>query len=224
MTRLHLDFRFVGIERELWALEQFLRVVEPQIGYLRDQDRIRTEAALREARYKWEDPETQEAFQDLDERAESVFPRFLRAPFLISLWACYESAIFEIAAERGQALSSKLRLRDIRGDDFLDGAQRYFDAVLGELLEEDPVRLRTLADLLVIRNILAHANGQARLISPERLRNLKLVLARHPSVVLDDDYLRPSPDLLTTCYAAVEGSLRALVNRIRGGPAVRPAE
>ncbi len=97
MPKIHIDFRLTEIEYELWALGQFLEFLEPQIVYLRDQDASRTFAQLRESGWDHDEGEIQLAAQELSERQDYVVPRFMRGPFLVSLWACYEAAVGEVA-------------------------------------------------------------------------------------------------------------------------------
>ena len=220
MTRLRLDLRFVEIEREIAALLHFVNQLEGGIQQLIDQDRVKTEREIRGAHQAWDEPEIRMAHDALEDRAVNVYPRMMRGPFVVLLWACYESAVYGIARERQGALNARLALKNIRGEHFLDAALRYFAAVLNEPLDTDDDRLRQLEDLLIVRHVIAHGNGQAHLINKTARRRLASVLQRTPTLGLDDEYLRISHQFLLDCYDAVDMSLSALIDRIRG-PSVR---
>lgn len=222
MVKIHLDLRLIEIEYELWALGEFLNYMEPQIAHLADQDRVQTFAKLREAGWEHDETEVQLAIQELSERHDYVIPRFMRGPFIVALWACYEAAVSEIAVYRKRQQGATLDLRELRGDNFLTRARRYFDAVLDSALELDEARYHRLADLLAVRNALAHANGQRRGMSFEAWDRLTEILRRHDTppdeyrgiVVLSAEYVRHA-------FEDINASARDLVNRARGGPSRR---
>lgn len=221
MPRFAFDLRFVEIEAELWALGEFLHVIEPQVQYLIKQDEVRMRADLSEQRLPWEDPDVQAAFQEHDERASRVFPRFLRAPFVVALCATYESAIEELALASAKASGRDLQLKDIKANSWFAAAQKYFKAVLLIPLDGNIERLHFIADLFVVRNAVAHANGNVRSIPERKLEQLKEVSRRHAGQIAVDDLVMLEPSFLEAAYTNVDGSVRALVDTIRGGPAVR---
>lgn len=220
MPRFRIDLRFIEIEAELWALGEFLHVIESQVQYLIKQDEVRMRADLAEQHLPWEDPEVQAAFEEHDLRVSHVFPRFLRTPFVVALCATYESAIEELAGDLATSTRRNLRLRDIRANSWLDSARKYFDAVLSIPLDGNTERLRFIEDLFVVRNAIAHANGQVRSIPDSKLRRLKEVGSRHPGVVIGEIVMLDGA-FLEEAYENVNGSVRALVDMVRGGPVVQ---
>jgi hypothetical protein len=220
MPKFTLDLRFVFLERELWALGEFLKVIEPQVTYLCDQDRIQTHARLSEQGYTWDDADLQLGLQDLDQRARIVFPRLLRNPFLVTLWAAYESGVAQIAADLARTTNTGLMLRDIRAHNSLDSAIKYYAEVVRTVLDLDNDRLGRLARLQALRNVVAHANGEQRAVSSERWNAVEKLLAGMPEVSVHDGYLIVSEEYLTAAYRDVSESLLDLIQRVRG-PSVR---
>ena len=216
--RIRFDPRFVEIEHELWALGEYLQWVEPQIEELRLKDKERIEKELSDQGLPWDDADVQVAYQEIQERAENVFPRFLRGPFLTALWASYESGVKELADNIARSQSLDLRLKNIQGKHFVDEAERYFNTVLEIFLDQDDGRLERIADLLQIRNIFAHANGQERGVPKEKRPKIADLLSRN-GIGFVDGYLNASPEYLARAFEDVDGSLRTLVNKVRGGPA-----
>jgi hypothetical protein len=221
MTRITVDFRFIEIEKEIWAVGEYLKTVSSQTNYLIDQDRIRTEAMLKEAGATWDDADTQLEFQDMHERALTVFPRFMRAPCITAIWACYESGTIELADYVAKSTNKKLRLRDVRGDHFLDAAVKYYSTVLATPLDESDDRIARLKDLMVLRNAVAHANGLARAVPPDKWKAVEELARRRPNLSIEDGYVNPSEEYLQEAYSDMSSSLRALVLRVRGGPTMR---
>lgn len=223
MPRFTVDLRFVEIESELWALGEFLRVIESQVQYLIAQDEVRMRAELREQGLPWEDPDVQLAFQEHDARAKRVFPRFMRAPFLVALCATYESAIEELANGQAKATKRSLLLKDIQARSWFNAARKYFEAVLLVPMDENPERLTAIGELFEIRNAFAHGNGQMRSVPDSKLKRLEEIIRQHSGEIsIDDGLLTLESVFLKNAFANVDGSIRELVNKIRGGPAVRP--
>lgn len=219
MPHISFDMRFVENEYDLWALGEFHSVIEPQLQYLRDQDRVRAMAELAEQGAA-DDEAWALAHQELDERAEHVLPRFFRGPFIVALWAAYESTLVNVADRLAEAREKTLRLADIRGGNLLDRARKYFDGYLDFPLDADAARTRRIADLYQIRNTLVHGNGQLRSRSREQRKILSKVLARYPTLSTERDTLLISAEYTRDILRDVDQSARDLVLRARGRPAV----
>lgn len=222
---VRIDLRYVDIEYELWALGQFLELIEPQIKRLQEQDQAKIFEELRQKGWDHDEYELQRASEELHERQNFVIPRFMRGPFLIALWACYEAGVGELADGRRREIGAKLSMQEIRGGDFLGRARRYFDAVLGIPLDTDEARYARLAELSIVRNSLAHANGQQCWMRKGDWECVSGTLARYGAppgdsrgvIVIPDAYLRRA-------YDDVNSSLLDLVFRVRGGPAFVKSE
>ena len=216
MVLIQFDPRFIEIEYELWALGHLRTVIEEQIAFLRAQDTLKTYAELKEQGWYHDEGERQLASQELDERQDYVIPRFFRGPFVVSLWASYESAVVEVAGYLGRHSGAALALHDIRARSELKQFRKYFDAVLKRPLDESKERLEWIEDIRVIRHALAHANGQQRAIPDDKWRLVSEVLTRRGRppdeyrgvVILSETFVREA-------YEAVNSSLRDLVVRAR---------
>ncbi len=220
MVKITVDFRFVFLERELWALSEFYDVIEPQIKYLQDQDRIRSHARWKELGYEWEDADLQLELQDLDQRAKTVFPRLLRNPFVVTLWAAWESGIPQVAADLARTKKVR-RFRKLPRRSFLDSAVEYFTSTLHFPLDLDATRLARLRTLQTLRHVIAHANGEQRSVPRGQWSRLAAIVAQDATIATLEDYVIVSESFLATAHADVVGSLRELIQRVRG-PAVRP--
>lgn len=213
---MRIDLRFVGIEYELWALGRMLHEIEPTIKRLASQDKRKTLKELEEGGWSHDEAETSLAFQDIHEMQTYVLPRFLRAPFVVSLWSTYESGVQSIATElRTYLHSPNLRLSQLRGD-FFERGRRYFDAVLGLPLEDASDLLTRLRDLYQVRNAIVHANGLKEAMPDEEWTRLGEVVLRHGmELSAGRGMLIPAESYLSEAYRDVGASLRGLVERAR---------
>ena len=85
-------------------------------------------------------------------------------------------------------------------------------------------RLARISDLYEFRNALAHANGQFRALTPGKSKALDALLSRYPTNEVEQGYFIPSAEYVAAAFGDVDASLRDLVHRVRGGPAVRIEE
>jgi hypothetical protein len=220
VTKFTIDFRFAEIHYELWALGHFLQLTETQIASLGQQEEKRTLAELRDNGWDHDDAEVDIAYQQLHDIQQIVVPRYLRGPIVISLWSCYEAGLKEVASYQQNLAKARLRLGEIRGNDFIDSAERYFDVVLRFPVDVDKPRLKRLNDLQKIRHFLVHQNGQLRLTPPDKKKQMNAVLERcglqaddtHDVVVITASFLKQAFD-------DVNGSLHDLISRLRSAPA-----
>ena len=209
-----LDFRFVEIDYELWALGEYLDALERQLPTIADEKRAQTHAYLQAEGLDWDDPEAALAFQELYEVVENVLPRFLRGPFLVTLWALYESAVTEIANYLRQQQNQALKLQDIRGD-FLDRARKYFDHVLGFPLCTDTRTWERLRMLMILRNALAHANGRVEAVSEQAREKIRNWTRMGVGVAIENGNLLFTEAFVRETYALVRESLAGLIERVR---------
>lgn len=214
MPPLNFYLRFVELSYEVWALGEHLKVIEPQLQFLRDQGALHVAADLRERGVEGDDSERQLAYQEYWDRTDNILPRYFRGTFLIALWAVYESSVQEVA-DHHRVQKKLTRRMPKRGGSFPKRARDYFDREIQEVLDLKSGRLDRIDDLYVIRNALAHANGQLRWVAPDKLQELEGVLAKHPQLLVDDRFIVPTTEFLHVAYSDIDGSLRSLVDRAK---------
>ena len=221
MPRIEIDFRFVEIEYEFWALSEFLQIIDPQLNNLGNKEQRRRFAELREMGWDRDEGEVQVLSQELDEICERVLPRFFRGPFVIAVWAAYEAAVTEIARYLRQEKNLALELADIRGHDFITRARKYFTNVLATSLDPNEARLKRLAELLEVRNALAHGNGQRRATPENKWNRLKALMQSGTGLSENNGFLTLSSEFVSRALEDAKESAKDLICRVGGGPPVR---
>ena len=171
--KIKLDFRLLEVSMELSTLEKHLELIEAQI------ERGQKEAwSNRKAKTMELEPDDEAEWsfivQEYDYQVGFVLPRVLRNPFLVSLFAVYESAVTEIAKAIQRKKGVGISIDDLKGD-FLQRSKNYYEHVLQfqlALSNDSWQRLMLLSDL---RNAIAHTNGRLDMISSRtRQRILKI--------------------------------------------------
>jgi len=158
-----IDFRLVDVSMELYALEDHLELLEKHIEHTAESERLIRDDAIRKYNSTPNDPEWHEAHQNYDHKIDFLLPRFFRGPFLVSLYAVYESAVTEIARliqkKQGQAIS----ISDIKGE-FLNRAKKYYKHILRFEFCDDNTAWQYLTMLSILRNAFAHTNGRIEML------------------------------------------------------------
>lgn len=213
---MKIDLRYAGIEYELWALGHMLSVIEPAIDRLSEEGEMDILERLRRDGWEDDEAERQFAWQDISEIQEHVLPRFMRGPFVVALWACFEASVRAVARTMQAEAHSTNSLDDLRTPRFPLRARSYFREQFNLALDEDDARFERLTDLYVVRNGLAHTNGLREGMTPREWTGLQDALARSGTdagtfplaVVLTREYVEQA-------YGDVIECLRSLLARAR---------
>jgi hypothetical protein len=209
-----IDFTFINIEHELWALSDLLQVLEQQMPMLAKQQHDNSFEELRRQGFDDDIAERDNASYMAYHFAEVALPRLLRGPFLISLWSLAESTINDVAKRLEKKLGKALGFKDIRGKDNLDQARKYFESVLQFPLCSDATTFNALDRLRILRNAFAHANGQITLVKSDQVL-LKDWALSEKSIAIDGEYLVPSAQYSKDIYTLVDAWIRDLLKRTR---------
>ena len=205
--RRRIYMPLLEVEVELGVLEEHLSIIE---GHL--ERSIRTATCELRSEIQGLTPDDYDQWdiphQLHDYKVEITLPRILRNPFLVSLFAVYESAVETVAElvqkEKGQARS----LNDTRGN-FLERAEKYYRCDLQFDLSTDDERWERLIVLSRLRNAIAHTNGRWEAIEKKtRCRLLKQegVEEYLGFVIVSETFLRET-------VAMVKGELEDLLKR-----------
>ena len=211
----NVDFRLTGVSLELITLDTHLKLIEEQIEQSRKAAKCELESELRKIspdEFVGDDWETWDLLhQDYYYHVGVVLPRTLRSPFLVTLFTVYEAAVTEIARFIQKRQSQKLSLNDIREDNLLDRAKKYYEYVLQFELSTSNRSWERLTVLSDLRNAMAHANGRLDMVrSGVRSRILRRegVDDKFGYMIVNGTFLRETFDL-------VKRDLEDLVDRCK---------
>jgi hypothetical protein len=213
VVKLNVDFRLLETRIELTGLREALQIMESQIQFLGEQRKSQAEAALKalaDQGVPWEDGDVHLTIQERDYAVEHLYPRLFRGPFLMTLWAIYESGVKEVARFVKRIKKVELDIDEIRDSDVRGQAKRYFEAVLDVRFASDPARAGDLGKLYKLRNAFAHANGRtASLRSDVRKTVESMIEEGH----LDESlgYVIPTKAYLASACDTVHFELTKLV-------------
>ena len=205
------DYGLDDIRVELFALEDFLALVEKQIDSLRQTAEVVLDADISRQRLSPDDGEWLLARSEYDEHVEVFRPRFFRGPFLVALYAVHEAAVTEIAGlmQKKQGRNESLDGRR----DFLGHAKRYFEQTLHFELCPDNTAWERLKMLSELRNAIAHTNGRVDLLKKSSQEKIQEWEKKNIGIEVISGYITVSSDFLHEVFRHVRGSLEDLMGR-----------
>jgi len=162
----------------------------------------------------YDDPEYHLEQQELDYLIEVALPRIFRGPFLLSLYAVYESAVTEIAALIQKKKAIKMSINDLKGD-FLEKANKYFSDVLQFPLFLGNEAWQKINMLFVIRNAIAHTNGRIEMLNKSARQKIANWENQKRGISSTSGYLVVEEQFLKDTLKIVSNSLSDLINRYK---------
>lgn len=212
--KINIDFRLLDVSLELNALDDHYELIEKQITHLNRVEKEALDQYRKKENLTPEDPEWDFARQEFDRKVEFLIPRFFWGPFIVSVYAVFETSVMEIARLMQYSLKQGIALNDLRGD-FLERAKKYYKHVLNFDLycnDKDWQQIKILTD---IRHAIAHANGRVDMLSDGIKRKLKEIENQNIGISIYYNYLIVDPCFSKEAFSAVKSILENLVDRYK---------
>lgn len=160
-------FSFKG--HEIWTLEWDLYVLKAQLDFVKEQIPLQTQKQKHELDKKLADYDQSDEVEaaiawneirDYRLWVDEELPRLVINPFIVSVWALYESVLSDLAAILQEKRGKSLGLSDIKGKHMVQRADKYFTHVLQFPIDYSEDRKAKLNFLGAFRNAIAHSNGK----------------------------------------------------------------
>jgi hypothetical protein len=189
LLQMELGYPGISFGYHAWALGAYLESLEHIVGLAQEQYQVRGEKDLEKRRDEFEPEELVQRLDEVKEAAHEHIPRYARLSALIPIWGLFESSVEDITAYVAKRAGVKLKLNEIRAENFLVKVQKYYAGVLEIPLPWSKQDNDEAATLYEIRNAIAHRNGQFRDAPPEKRRKIEALVARTAGVVMHRNQL-----------------------------------
>ena len=204
-----IAFRLIGISSDLDILKAHLEHIEEQEKQLRlSAEDIRNDLLKDRSSLNQDDREAHRQFAQgvYDEYVEFRLPRIFHNPFLVSLYAVYESAVIEIAKLTQERKGVKVSSMSI-----VDAKKCCRDTLKFNLTKNS----QSLERLTELRNAIAHANGHLELVREKKRNKIKKWIKQ--DIGIEDDYgdIIVSGAFVREAVEIVKGELENLIERLK---------
>jgi hypothetical protein len=208
---MKLDMGYPGISfgYHSWALGAYLDSLENFIGIAKEQYRTRAKHDL-EKRKDENEPEDyyNQNLNEIDEAADEHIPRYARMAAIVPLWGIFELTIIDITNYIARKESAKLKLKEIKAGNIIEQITKYYGGVLNITLPWSDAQIKEITLFYIIRNAVAHRNGQYQDDTEQRKREIKSAVSKIDGVYLhgfelhiSGEYIEASTNLVFTMIA-----------------------
>jgi hypothetical protein len=212
--KINIDFRLLDVSLELDALKAHYELIEKQITHLNQVEKEALEEYLAKENLTPEDGEWELARQNFDHKVDFLLPRFFWGPFIVSLYAVFETSVMEIARLIQKNMKQGISINDLRGD-FLERAKKYYKNVLNFELYRNETDWQYIKILTDIRHAIAHANGRMDMLKDEPKKKIKELEKQDIGVSSYYNYLLVDSHFSKKAFSAIGSILNDLVERYK---------
>jgi hypothetical protein len=210
----NFDFRLLDVSLEIDALDDHFQLISTQIEHLRKIEQSSLEEYRREKKLTPDDPEWDMSRQEFNHKVEFLLPRFFWSPFLVTLYAIYETAVTEIARLIQRSQGNNVAMNDFRGD-LLERADKYYKCILEfELCSSNKTweRIKMLAEL---RNAIVHVNGRIDMLKEKSRNKIQSWKNQNIGISAHYNFLLIDETFAKETFAQVRLSIEDLVERYK---------
>ena len=229
--RLRLGLGYPGginFDYHSWALAVYLDSLEESINSAQKHYRLRAKRALEKVRDEYPCPVQYADEEDLIDRdADEHIPRYAHMSALVPIWGIFESTVDGITGYVSKREAAKVKFKEIRAQDFLRRVEKYYGGVLKISLPWSKKEKKQMDVLYIVRNAIAHRNGQFLDASEDRKKEIRkavnatsgLSIVRG-TLVVSAEYVRSAANLV---FKLIDELNQIVVERY-DGPTIREEE
>lgn len=212
--KIKIDFRLCDVYQELHALEEHYKIIEKQILHLNNIEKEKLDKYREKGNLNPEDAEWDISRQEYDYKIDFLLPRLFWGPFIVSLYAVFETSVMEIANLMQKSIKHEIALNDLRGN-FLERAKKYYKSVLNFKLYCNNTDWQNIKYLTDIRHAIAHANGRIDMLNYKINKKMKELEKHNIGVSSNYNYILVDSHFSKKVFSAVKSILEDLVDRYK---------
>lgn len=209
------DYPGLRIAGEFMALERHLELLQGTVPYVRDQYVLRFRRELERKYSEGPIAEIVERNKELSWVTNRLVPQFFLNPFLVSLSAALELAIFEIADYVRKREQVRFRLADLGRNATRDRLHLYMETVFRQQVPFAAAKYQLLDDLQILRNSIAHTNASLRFERDDRrLREIEALAKKNIGVTIEEDTIIVSETFLAEALRIASAYLTEMIQYV----------
>lgn len=208
------EYPGLRIAGEFHALERYLALLAEFVPHIQDQSRVRLLAELKRKSPGLGPEDLKEEVEQLKWVTESLVPQFFFGAFVVALWAGFESAVTELAQYIRKRENVRLSIADLREPNTRKRLDLYLETITRQPIAATAQNARRIDDLQLVRNCLAHANGDLRLQREERKKQIEALAGANVGVFIRENSVVVSEEFIRTCFASVEDFVNGLLAQV----------
>jgi hypothetical protein len=208
------DYPWLRISGTLSAVEEYLKLLDQYVPHISDQTLVRFLAEFKK-KVAYTHPEDLETdLHRVKSLTEDLVPLFFHGAFVIALWAAFECAIIELADYARKKEGARLVLSDLREPNTRRRLELYLESVMRCKLTITSTLSEQIENLQLIRNCLAHANGDLTQQRDDRRKKIESLAAGSSGVSIRNGNVIVENHFAHLCMDAVIAYVNALLQQL----------
>lgn len=208
------DYPGLKVAGTFVELEEYLKRLSEVVQYARDQALVRFRAEIQRKAPSLSTGDLEEKLDEIKWITEDLVPRFFLGAFVVALWAAFESEITRLANYVRTREHTRLVIADLRDANTRRRLQLYIEIVMHQPLEVDPALCSRIDELLLVRNCLAHANGDLSFQREERRKQVDNLVSANIGVAIRDNSVVVNEAFLKSYLGHVASFVTAVLQQI----------
>lgn len=219
------DYPGLRIAAEFGAVEQYLTLLIEHLPVVRDQTRLRSQAALKKKYPRHSRVDFVEDYEQIEWVSNMLVPKFFLGSFVSAAWAVFEVASAEITKYVRRKENVRLRITDLRCSDGWEKLQLYFETVWTEKITISDSDVQKVKALQTVRNFFAHANGSLGFERDNRdNENIRKLVKADIGVSLQEDDILISENFLRESFGSLEVVMNLLLGEVEKRYGAKPQQ
>jgi len=186
------------IAGEFAALGKYLQLLDRFLPHIKGQTALAENARLRRDFKGLSRDDLRDYYDELEWVTESLVPRYFRGAYVLAVCAATESALKDLVNYCRKRTKTRLKHSDLKDRQTREGYELYLETLFREPLQVPPEFVARIDDLFLVRNCIAHANGDLTAERDEKRKKRILKLAdrhvglsvKHNELLLDKSFLK----------------------------------
>lgn len=196
-------------------LNKYLDKLAEVVPYAQDQEIVRLRAEIKKQARSLGMADLKDKIEESRWVAEDLVPRFFMGAFAVALAAAYEAAVTEVANYVRAKAGARLQIKDLREPSIHKKINLYLETVIGDSYALDSELKNRLDELNIVRNCIAHTNGNlANFKGASKLKNLQALAETGRGVSIQDNYLVVSEWFARQYLEHAANALNVLLNQV----------
>jgi hypothetical protein len=200
----------LAIAANFHSVERYLSLLTKYVPIIKDDFNIHFLEGLANIE-QLESEEHKEQLGILKWETEMFVPRCFYGASILALWAAFESSVSQLAAFIKLKASVRLSFEEIREQNLVRRLQLYVETFTSKPVYFGDAIVKGISDLQMVRNSLAHSNGDLHFLSAEKRNRLEVLVSTQIGLAIIEDELIVREQYARTAFVFAENFVNTIM-------------
>ena len=209
------DYPVLRIAGEFVALERYLGLLDRFVPHIKVQTTLAEKARLRNKYKSWSRADLQDYYDELEWVTESLVPRFFHGSYVLAVVAAVESALKDLVDFSRSRSKIRLKFSDLKDRRTREAYELYLETLLHMPLKVPSGLTAKIDNLFLVRNCIAHANGDLAVERDgERKKQIQRLASQRVGISIRENEVLVEERFLSEGLSSSTKYVNALVSQV----------